>query len=630
MYSYLVHCFKLHQLITALFLIIALSTKDLKADTANSNQTKAGTKFDPFHLSWTSESTRFDFVFTINGTISNLVKLDSDPSNYLTSSLKGCANHAACLFRNGTHLESFHVDNEKSHESVFTHVATNQTASAVSPSDKCDIGNKLTITHYCSTHWNPPNYQFRINCHHRIEWHSPLTCHANATNHEHPCHIYEPSGKLIDLTPWILSNGSSYKIDTSNTTIKHFNLNVCNEAHEPCGPNVAACFVDDQLNIVESGYNNLTSIKYDEKDQTVLLTSLGHYKQHCDDSRVKTVTRFICKNKVIANTRPRLVRSTACESIVEWPTVHACPVPDVVVPGNNCSIDYKPLGIKFDIKKLTNNQTQVEIPGIKLDGKNKTMIVGICQPIPKTYQCEGKLNSNTKACLIDASVTSSARSANDSMIVGTVTKSSIRLSDDKIYLESRAVNGTCSETVRKDFNITQQVGTRIEFVCSPKTQDKPTFLGYDDCTYVFKWGSPLLCLEAFSGPVDPVQPTKDTKLPQLVDITKQFTNIKIKDVIKNDDQKFKLNNQEATKLDERPPKPSVNSKASGNNSQPKMNGVHKFFMISLIVLSFGAFIVVIFVLDKKTRLRVTLRQARQAFQSNNQQPYSRVINDLDL
>jgi cell division protein FtsL len=462
-----------------------------------------------------------------------------------------------------------------------------------------------------------------------IEWHSPLTCHSNTTNNEHPCYIYEPSGKLIDLTPWILSNGSSHKIDTSNTTVKQFNLNICNEAHEPCGPNVSACFVDAGSNIVESGFNNLTSISYDVKDRAVLLTSLGHYKKDCDHNRVKTVVRFICKDRIIANSRPKLIRSTACESVVEWPSVYACPVDDVSEPETECSIKYEPLGIDIDLRKLTNNRNLIEIPNINLDGRNKTMVIGICQAIPKNYVCEGKLNSLTKACLIDADDKATVRSANNSLVVGSITKSFIKLSDEKIYLESFAVNRTCSEAVHKDFNVTQPVGTRIEFFCSAEAQSMPKFLGYDDCTYVFEWGSPVMCLETFSNLTAIVQQNQTKS--NLTNIPKQFANINIKDVIKSEDQKVELKKQNASKNDDKlatrtePPK-----QPASRNNQPKMNGVHKFFMISLIVASFAAFIVIIFVLDKKTRLRVTLRQARQAFQSNRQQPYSRVIDDLNL
>lgn len=75
----------------------------------------------------------------------------------------------------------------------------------------------------------------------------------------------------------------------------------------------------------------------------------------------------------------------------------------------------------------------------------------------------------------------------------------------------------------------------------------------------------------------------------------------------------------------------INSKPSSAGANKldgsvKMNKLHKFFMISLIVVSLAGFVVLIFILDKKTRLRIPLsnirRQARQALQP--QTPYTRV------
>lgn len=76
--------------------------------------------------------------------------------------------------------------------------------------------------------------------------------------------------------------------------------------------------------------------------------------------------------------------------------------------------------------------------------------------------------------------------------------------------------------------------------------------------------------------------------------------------------------------------------ASEPPAPAKMNRLHKFFMVSLIIISLASFIVVIFILDNKTRLRLPLnsirRRARQALQPQPV-PYSRVddFNDsLDL
>lgn len=445
-----------------------------------------------------------------------------------------------------------------------------------------------------------------------------MSCFSDSINQEHPCYTHDPNGKLIDLTSLILSNGSSYNVDlsaTDNNKVKKFRLNICNEAHDDCGPNVSSCYLDEQLGHVETGYNNLTSIRYDTKDNAVLLTSLGLYKHQCKGGRIETVIRFMCKNTTSPWSSPKLVRSTACENIIEWSTMRACPVSKVSSPGTECKLKYEPLGVDIDIMKLTGNRTMIAVPDITLLGKKKKMILGLCKGLPRSLLCEGKMISTTSACLLDATDNSPTRAANNSQIVGSVTKSFIKLSDDRIYMESFAPNKTCIETIRDSFNVTQKVGTRLEFFCSTSHHELPVFLGYDDCTYVFEWGSPLMCLETLTKPSNKTEKFDETKSVILEDEI-HLTNVNIKDVLKDDNRK-----KETTRHEEK--------SITINNTTPKMNSAHKYFMISLILLSFVAFIVIIFVLDKKTRLRVTLRQARQAFQPN-QQTYSRVVNDLDL
>lgn len=522
---------------------------------------------------------------------------------------------------NGTFLESFHANNTIPHLSVFKPVSQDHSRSNLSsPATQCDTGNELKIVHYCNTHWNAPVYLSRSGCLHMIEWHSPLRCHPDSVNNEHPCYTYDTDGRLIDLTSWIWSNGSSYNVDLRSATMSNkidkFHLNICNEAHDVCGPNVSSCYLDKQAGHVESGYNNLTSIKYDIRDKIVLLTSLGQFRKNCEDDRIRTVTRFVCKKNTTPQTGPKLIRSTACENIIEWSTIRACPISEVSAPATECKIKYEPLGIDIDIMKLTSNRTSIEVPNIDLDGPKK-MVLGICRGLPKSLTCEGKVVSTTGACLLDATDNSISRAANNSKIVGSVTKSFVRLSDDRVYLESFTHNKTCTESTKNNINVTRKVGTRLEFYCSAIRQEVPTFLGYDDCVYVFELGTPLMCLETFTSPSNRTETFDETKSVILED----EIHLKNDDgVLKSDAIKKQVTNQEG----KQPASVPVVI-----NSSPKMNSAHKYFMISLILMSFVAFIVIIIVLDKKTRLRVTLRQARQVFQSN-EQPYSRVVNDLNL
>lgn len=543
---------------------------------------------------------------------------------------------------------------------------------------------------------------YRSKCSHTIEWHSPLTCHTNSTNYERPCYIYDPQGRLIDLTPLIKSDNSCYKVDTSPITthknetqsklqpnnwhpsqIKGFFMNVCNEAFDMCGPNVSACFMDPERGgLVEAGYNNLTSIKFDAKaSNTVILTMQGHFKQQCENSRIKTVMRFVCKKRGIpkpeANgeginpTYSKLLRADGCTNVLEWKSIHACPMTETQAPMlPDCKLRYEPAGIDIDVSQMIKNTTLVEVPNIH--GLNKKMVLGICKPVPTSYNCEGKKTSSTSACLIDTSNNDggmeSGNTAKNSKIVATITKSTLRLADDRLYMESSAVNRTCSTPVgdaRSGFNVTKQIGVRIEFYCSAKEQREPTYLGFDDCTYTFEWASPLMCFEETPSLVkngsdnkattvetlSPRPPTSDDVAKKVADELHKATMKEASEINGAIESHQEHHHKEqprpadvatTTELIER--KSGVDTGRLAANSsgaaiqepqlaKPKMNLLHKFLMISLIIMSLVAFLVIILVLDKKTRLRIPLgsirRQARQSFQAQSV-PYSRVANDLDL
>jgi len=639
---------------------------------------------NPFHSSWTDKQSRYDFIFSVSGPLKTKIELESVAENFSLNALSSCTGHSACLLKNGNFTQAFSLDSSKVHRLVYKLVDKNSTTNQTIPTNSTqpttckDNEAEVTVSNFCSTHWNPPTHLYANGCNHALEWHSPFSCNSKSTNYEHPCYLYDDLGKLIDLTPWVQSSGSSYEVDTSlfNKTVKKFNLNVCNEAHDACGPNVSACYVNEGGS-VESGYNNLTTIDYDVKDKAVIVTSLGHHKESCPDHRLRTTLRFSCITKTTTSSKPRLTNLTACESIVEWQTIHACPVPEIGAPSTDCSIKYKPLDIDIDLRSLTKNASFVEVSNFKLEGKEKNMMLGICRGIDKNImKCEGKSTSATTACLIDAGYNTTDRKANNSEIVGSITKSFIRLADNRLYLESFATNKSCQIPAGRNFNATRQVGTRIEFYCSDYDDDKPKFLGFEDCIYTFEWGTRLLCFETagtigfpkiqIGGVVTNlstnIEPKKTTNLSdeslkiQLDQKQKSASemhkatldnSVTIIEPKKKTDEEVVKNIAVEKIQSERsrtpaqnvsiPKSVTVKTTSSETTQLPKkMDTIPKFFMISLIVMSLTAFILIIFILDKKTRLRIPIgnirRQARQVFQPQPV-PYSRVneFNDsLDL
>lgn len=663
----------------AFFLVFATYFVTL-IDCANNDKTET----NPFHMSWRRDYTRYDFVFSLYGPLTNNSRPISDATHFLTKTISDkCANSSACLLENGTLVELFDFEEQQSstHRSLFlsqNNTLKKQTdglniASTNSYLNSCGKESHITIFHYCSTQWNPPVYLNRYECTHSIEWHSPITCHKNTTNHEQPCYIYNSDGRLIDLTSWILSDGSSYSVDTSmisNSTIKKFHLNICNDAHKSCAPNVASCLVNNQGDLVETGFNNLTSLKYVRRENATHLVTQGQINPHCQDSRIKTTVKFLCKVSS-PNPKPKLLKSTPCENIIEWESIHACPMDEIKTSAMNCRIRHNLLNVELDLRKMAANQSSVLVNDIRIDGQLRDMQLGICQGL-KDITCEGQNKASTSACLIDKSVSANVKTKVNSKTVGSILKSSIKLTDDRVYLESSAVNKSCSIAEGPHFNITKPLGTRIEFFCASEQAEKPKFLGFDDCVYVFEWGTPIMCLEhALVDYQDTIPEIKNTHssttekpepkpipVPKVVSTSDETQHLSPKDKHKmtlDDAKKVSEHSQndagvESHEYHNKQPSPAdtktTHSTQTDKQSlvdiklveqtKPKMGSFQKVFMIGLIVMSLSAFIVAIFILDKKTRLRVPIaairRRAGQAFQPAPV-PYSRVdrFNDsLDL
>lgn len=406
---------------------------------------------------------------------------------------------------------------------------------------------------------------------------------------------------------------------------------------------------------------------------------------------------------------------------------------ELSVPATSCGLQHDDLGIDFNLRDVWAGGDGIEIPNISINGTQKSMLLGLCRGIkPSLMKCEGKNNSQTSACLYDPVKHGSdyaTISKNNSKIVGSISGSKIKHVGDRIHLEYFAAQSTCQSSSSSKIT---PIGTRVEFFCSPTTSEKPNFLAYKDCTYIFEWPSKNICHIAEKFDSQGVKKTNSTAPPttngtvstnekKAPSLTDEDLKINLDEKPKTAQEAHKQTLSDASKVidgavnktkiepakdgnkegkkDKVGPIPSTgkadkpasstaapsnakqpdtdqktaastaspgplitkqpdtnhtttgsttaqpsarkpdtdpktapstaapNPQQSDLNKPPRMNKLHKFFMIGLILTSLGAFVVVIFILDRKTRLRIPLsnirRQVSQAFQPQPV-PYTRV------
>lgn len=595
---------------------------------------------EPFHLGWTSNNTQLDFIFSLNGPITKSINSDTIPDD-LSPAWAKCVDNNACLIKDRKQVITYTNTTQSSNEDrrILTYTPTpNQALFSITKSKQECVQTEVKINTYCNTHWNPPMLAYSNECNMLIEWHSPYACNKNHTSYERPCYIHY-GGKLIDLTPWVLSNGSSYIVDNNgHNDVKDLHLNVCNEASRDCGPNVASCFVGSS-GTVESGYNNMTSIDYNESNKSVSLIQIGQKDTACSGGRFKTTVEFKCRSGASkTKSRPTLVRGSKCENHIEWPTMHACPVPDIKLSASDCRFKSDLMGVDINLRKIFNTSTFVEVDNIEENGVMKTIKLGLCRGIDRlTFKCEGKDSSTTTACLVEPRTKlSSEKAVQNSTIVGHMMNSAIRLVDDRLYLESFVTNRTCQERASHNFNTTYKVGTRIEFFNSPVAMTKPKYLGRINCVYTFEWGSPEIVFESLesSQSADVHDAKNSSTTASTVDKSGKDIAPKPKSTVHKESDEPKSEKQVTSTSTAAPntvrsstvePKSPEPISTGGSITGARMNNLHKFYMIVLIIGSMSLFIAVIFILDRKTRSGFPVRcsRLRQMFQPPPV-PYSRV------
>lgn len=561
--------------------------------------------FRPHNYSINEEGERVDFIISFR-----------EP---LTSPHKECNASQACLIRKDKVTGYKLQKNNGGYKFVYS-----------SSDGKCF----LKVVNYCNSAWQPPLFTKGVlNCDYLVEIHSPYACKTENSIIRDPCYTYNTNGDLVDLTPLIKTNGSDYSLDTSlfkdfNLT---FNINVCNEAHKTCGPQVAACASRPEQGHIEAGYTNSTHLSFNAQTNMAQMTYLGHINDNCDNNFITTTVNFKCGGSKIGV--PKLLKHDNCKNEIEWQSVYACPVREIQKPFAECTFKSEFNNLDIDLNKVFNKTLTVD----NFDNENSTFIFTACQGI----LCGTKKTSQTSACLIK-----SKSNTTKAEIIGSVQYSSKKFVSDRLNLDYFSANDTSCELPpdNNGFKKIARQGARIEIFCERNASwPKPKFLGINDCIYTFEWGRVEMCFDLNSDIASPTIPSiasnstststppnqtilmhPDPRAPQATKLPSSSSPlISVGQKVESQSALPSPSKTSSQRTQSQPSKPSNNS--------PKSNwqegGVQKFFMISLISIALVAFIVGMIIVDKKTKFSRPLRHFRGRLRRDDESkavPYSRM------
>lgn len=328
------------------------------------------------------------------------------------------------------------------------------------------------------------------------------------------------------------------------------------------------------------------------------------------------------------------------------------------IKGKDCSFKYRPYGVDINLKNLTGG---TDIIDVDID-HNTRIKLSLCRGFKG---CEGKSNSGTIACKIKlddkTKDINSTLTKDNSIVIGNISKYDLKLSPtyDRLIYHARTYNESACIPENKSEKLPYQ--THIEFYCnSNSTSKKPKYVGFNNCTYQLEWGWEEMCkikatIESAIKNKTTVNVIKDDNInnnstdsdlkinleprPKSAKELHQETVNDAKKLLhlENDQNNTNHQQQQSTNNTTIPIKVAIDMNKtktddnhndahtiSSNLKNTKTNSTHNPIpMIGLIIISLVGFVILSFVLEKKTRLG-EIRRRRLAFNQQSDVPYTRV------
>ncbi|MEE6475517.1 hypothetical protein FKM82_010780, partial [Ascaphus truei] len=302
------------------------------------------------------------------------------------------------------------------------------------------------------------------NCDYTFLWFTAAACPLTITTQD-KCRVTNPAtGHMFDLSS--LTNKDGYDFSDRK---RSFRLNVCSEVKSPCGPGVGVCVTGgDKPFSAGKSQNRVTYVDqvlrlvYEDGDPCPADTALKH----------RSVFNFVCGTDRAASSHPVLVSfdEQTCTWYFSWHTGLVCEQKAKCSVLNNTSlIDLSPLIQHTGYYQALDDSAEEDSPDF---------YINICQPLnpivdvscpPGAAVCMDPVNGQP----VDVGRTYLAPQINP------VTQS--------VYITMESPTPCATD---KQLNYS----SLIIFHCSMGTDlGKPKMLQSSECSFVFEWGTPIVC-----------------------------------------------------------------------------------------------------------------------------------------
>ncbi|CAM5101789.1 unnamed protein product [Eretmochelys imbricata] len=304
-------------------------------------------------------------------------------------------------------------------------------------------------------------------CEYTFLWFTAAACPLKR-NMQNDCRVTNPAtGHLFDLNS--LKRESGYTIYDSKRS-RTLKLSVCNEAKSPCGSGVGACIIGDQKPI---NAGRLSKMLIYEDQLLKLVYSGGDPCPANSELKHTSYFSFVCKSDAGTGSQPVLLSfdERTCTHYFSWHTSLACEaeVKCSVMNGSSV-IDLSPLIHRTGYYEAFDDDDLTDL--------TPDFYINICEPLNPITD----VNCPPGAAVCMVPVTGPP------IDIGRITEPpKINPAVNEVYI---TFNSTTPCEGNKMFNY----NSLIVFHCKRGTNlGKPNMIQKSDCSFVFEWGTPLVC-----------------------------------------------------------------------------------------------------------------------------------------
>lgn len=303
-------------------------------------------------------------------------------------------------------------------------------------------------------------------CEYTFIWFTAAACPLKS-NVQNNCTVINPlTGHLFDLNP--LKRHSGYPVP-DHKNHKELLLSVCDEATGSCGSGIGACFTEGQKH-VNAGRLNKALIY--EDGALELIYKDGDACPGNPNLKYTSIVSFVCQSDAGPGSKPVIVSfdDSTCTYYFSWRTPLACEEESV----EECSV--------------TNGSTVIDLsPLIRQSGSYEafdtasltaSFYINICRPLNpiKDVNCP----PGVAVCMVPTN--------GAPVDIGRITAPpKINSVTNEIYI---TFNSTTACPDDKNLNFS----SLVVFHCNRGTDlGKPELVWKSNCTYIFEWGTPVVC-----------------------------------------------------------------------------------------------------------------------------------------